>query len=99
VAESIEVLQERLRSVESAVRDMRDSMKFMESRVHDLEFKGIEPIRQQIWRLEGKAESFESEHDENKEKWNMALNFIVQLMWVVTASFVLAKLGFSSGAL
>lgn len=99
MAESLEVLQERARSLEASVRDMRDSVKSLESRVRELEAHGIEPLRQQLWRLEGKADSFESAHDENKEKWNMALNFIVQLMWVITASFVLAKLGLGTGAL
>ena len=38
-------------------------------------------------------------NNDSKQKWSMALNFLVQLMWVVTASFVLAKLGFEVGNL
>jgi chromosome segregation ATPase len=99
MADSLEVLQERTRSLEDSVRDLKDSIRHLESRARELETNGIEALRQQIWRLEGKTDSFESAHDENKEKWNMALNFLVQIMWVVTASFVLAKLGLGTGAL
>jgi hypothetical protein len=82
MGDSTEVVQEKIKSLEESVRDLRDSVRGIEARA---------------WRLEGRAESFESAHDDNKEKWNMALNFVVQLLWVATASFVLAKLGLSTG--
>ena len=84
MADSSEATQERMRYLEESVREVRESVRGIEART---------------WRLEGRAESFESAHDENKEKWNMALNFVVQLLWVATAAFVLAKLGLSSGPL
>lgn len=92
MAESIEVVQERTRALEDAVRRL-------EARVRDIESRDVESLKQKVWRLEGRADSFESTHDDNKAKWNMVLNFVVQLMWVATASYVLAKLGLNTGSL
>lgn len=95
--DSIELVHERIRSLSESARDIRESFRDLETRVRRLETEEMEALRQQVCRLESKASSFESAHDEHKERWNMALNFAVQLMWVVTAAFVLTKLGLNMG--
>lgn len=95
--DSIELVQEKIRSLSESVRDLKESVRDLDRRVRELETEELEALRQQVYRLEGRASSFESAHDEHKERWNMALNFAVQLMWVVTAAFVLTKLGLSMG--
>jgi hypothetical protein len=97
--DSIEVIQEKTRGLEGSVRELKDGVRDLERRVREIEMEKIEELRRKLLALEGRASSFESAHDDNKEKWSMALNFVVQLMWVVTASFVLTKLGFNMGPL
>lgn len=97
--DSLEVVQERIRSLAESVRDLRESVRDIEKRSRSLETEHMEELRQRLCNIEGKTSSFESAHDDHKEKWNMALNFVVQLMWVATASFVLTKLGLNMGPL
>lgn len=97
--DSIEVVHERIATLSEGLKDLKDAVRDLDRRLRSLETEEIEALRRQVCRLENKADSFESAHDDNREKWNMALNFVVQLMWVATASFVLTKLGLSSGPL
>lgn len=93
------VVLERIRGLSDGFRDLKESIRDLEARVRQVETEEMEIIRRQMCELEARAKSFESTHDNHKEKWNMVLNFVVQLMWVLTASFVLTKLGLGTGPL
>lgn len=99
---TIEAVHERIGSMAESVVHTKERIRELEARLRDLEEKEtqeIESLRKSILKIESKIDAFDSANNDSKQKWSMALNFIVQLMWVVTASFVLAKLGFEVGNL
>ena len=94
-----ESVHERIGSMAESVVHIKERVRETEARLRDLEEKEIESLRKSILNIESKIDAFDSANNDSKQKWSMALNFLVQLMWVVTASFVLAKLGFEVGNL
>lgn len=76
-----------------SLRHIKDRMVEMELRMRQIETKEIGLLKERVHSIDARVDAFDSARDDSKQKWSLALNFIVQLMWVVTASFVLAKLG------
>lgn len=60
-------------------------IKILESELNSISNKFIE--------IDKRLRIFEFNHDNRKEKWNLAINFIIQLIWVAMAAFLLSKLG------
>lgn len=50
-------------------------------------------ISKELSELDRRLRVFELNHDNRKERWNMAINFVIQLVWVAMAAFLLSKLG------
>lgn len=96
-SDSMNVISERVRSLSDCVRDLKEALRDVERRLRQVETEEMEIIKRQICEFEGRAKSFESASDQQREKWNSALNFVIQLLWVVTAAFVLTKLGLNMG--
>jgi hypothetical protein len=79
------------------MRHLKDRMGDLESRMRHMETKEMDSLKDLLRKMESRVSAFDSETSDSKQKWGIALNFFVQLMWVVTASFVLAKLGLQVG--
>lgn len=90
-------LREKIRSMSECVADIKDRMRDVERRMRELETDHMERIRRSIYDLENHVSNFKVTSENHKERWKMALNFIVQLVWVVMASYVLTKLGLGVG--
>jgi hypothetical protein len=86
-------LSGKMKDREKEIDELNDAKSELEARIRVLESEDFEKIKKDLYSTISKIEVFESHHDENKEKWNMALNFIVQLVWVSMAAFMLTKLG------
>jgi chromosome segregation ATPase len=65
----------------------------LDARIRVLEAEDVDDLKQEVYRLESKINAFETQHDDSKEKWRVAINFIVQLVWVSMAAWLLLKLG------
>lgn len=50
-------------------------------------------VSDEVSEIEKRLRVFEMNHDTRKERWNMAINFFVQLIWVAMAALMLSKLG------
>lgn len=98
-SDSNDSLKEKVKFVSESVADMKDCIKELERRVRHMETEGMDGIRKSIYKLENHVSNFKNANDDHKERWNMILNFAVQLIWVVMASYVLTKLGLGTGAL
>lgn len=80
--ESAEATRERVRSLCESVSELKQEIKEIETRVRE---------------MEGHVSSFKTVSDDRQEKLKMGLNFFVQLLWVVTAAYILTKLGIGMG--
>lgn len=94
---STDTMRERIGSMSESLSYLKDRMAEMESRIRQIENKEIGSLKERVHSIDARVAAVDSASDDSKQKWRMALNFIVQLMWVVTASFVLAKLGLQMG--
>ena len=65
----------------------------LDARIRVLESENVEAMKQDLYRTESRVNAFETQHDDRKEKWSMAINFVVQLAWVSMAAWLLLKLG------
>lgn len=79
--------------LESEMKELVIQRQDLDARMRVLEAEDMVRLRQDFYRLESKMSSFESDHDNRKENWRMVLNFVVQLLWVSMAAWLLTKLG------
>lgn len=92
--------KERIRSLSKKISELDRQFRSLETIVHDLDARmrvlesaDMERFRQDLYKLESKMNSFESDHDKRKENWRIVTNFIIQLIWVGMAAWLLTKLG------
>lgn len=64
-----------------------------------METTGMDRINRSIYALEHQVSNFRTADTIRKERWGMLLNFVVQLVWVVMAAYVLGKLDIDMGPL
>lgn len=95
-----ETARDKIKIILKRVSDLEKSSESVESAVHDLdarvrvlESEDFEKLKQDIYKMESRLHSFESEYDKRKENWKMMINFAVQLIWVSMAAWLLTKLG------
>ena len=100
IKESIDKAMDKARSIakrisemEREIDDLMRSKHDLEARVKTLESEDIDSVKKQLYEIDSKVRSFESDHDKRRQSWNMVLNFFVQLLWVSMAAWLLTKLG------
>ena len=99
VAESVSRLQEKYRNLSKKMGDLeRDHASILEQKT-DFEAR-LRVLESEESRLEAgisdvdkRLRTFELSHDKRKENWNMVVYFVIQLVWVAMAAFMLSKLG------
>ena len=90
--ESVTKLQEKYRSLSKRLSDREADHADMEARMRVLESMESR-LEDAISDIDKRLRTFELSHDKRKENWNMAVNFVIQLVWVAMAAFMLSKLG------
>lgn len=82
-----------------SVSELKECFKELERRVREIETNGMDRINKSIYALENQVSNFRTADTIRKERWSMLLNFVVQLVWVVMAAYVLSKLDIDMGPL
>jgi len=95
--ESIEALKERVRTIGSAVSELKERVKEIERGMRSMASNDIDQIRKSLYSVENHIANFKATHDDNKQTWTMVLNFLFQFIWVILAAYVLTKLGLDMG--
>lgn len=65
----------------------------LHTRISILESHNINKIREDINSLNMKVHSLEIAQNEQNQNWKTIINFVVQVIWVVMAAYILLKLG------
>lgn len=82
-----------------SVSEIKDRIRDLERRTRDLETTAMDRINRSIYALENHVSNFKTADTIRKERWGILLNFVVQLVWVVMAAYVLSKLDIDMGPL
>lgn len=90
--EKTKSLSKRVSAGEDEVARLLTCKSDAEIRVKLLESE-LDKISSEISEIDRRLRLFEMNHDTRKERWNMAINFFVQLVWVAMAALMLSKLG------
>jgi tRNA G10 N-methylase Trm11 len=90
ILEKIKNLIKKNLDLEKEIKDLNKIKYDFETRLKLLE---SEIEKHDFYKLENSIEKFESQHDDRKQKWNSAINFMVQLAWVSMAAWLLTRLG------
>ena len=98
-SESPAAIRESVKALAESVSDLKDRVREIERRSRILETEEIDRIKKCIYSLENHVSNRRTVDDARRERWKIALNFVVQLVWVVMAGYVLTKLGIGMGPL
>ncbi len=82
-------LEKKLFEIEKKTSDI-DSNVEVRIKILESEFNNIS---NKFTEIDKRLRMFEFNHDNRKERWNLAVNFVIQLIWVAMAAFLLSKLG------
>ena len=91
--DKIKSISKKYADLQEKIEELTEFKTDLEARVRLLETVDIDRIKQDLYKIDSKVASFESDYDERKEKVKMVLNFVVQLVWVSMAAWLLSKLG------
>lgn len=91
-------MDEKLDNLNASITDLKVKVQILES-MNFSDFKNsITDIKDDFHQMEMKVQLLENNSDSQENRWKTIFGFIVQLVWVVTAAFVLYKLGISAPA-
>lgn len=72
------------------------SLNELSSRMVSIEAEDIKDTKKKLRELELKVQSIETETNRQASRWKDVFSFVVQLIWVIVAAYVLVKLGLQS---
>lgn len=92
-------MRQSVRSLSETLSDVKERVREIEKRMRSIETEEINHIKKCLYKLENHMSNSRTVDQARKERWSIALNFVVQLVWVVMAGYVLTKLGIGMGPL
>jgi len=92
LSEKVRGILKKMTELEREVRSSSDFKVNADIRLKIAESE-IEKTSKEISEMDRRLRIFELNHDNGKERWNMVINFVIQLVWVSMAAFLLTKLG------
>jgi chromosome segregation ATPase len=93
IIDKLKTITKKNADLEKEIKNINNLKYELEARLKVLESEDLEKIKHDFYKIESKLQTFESQHDDRKEKWNMLFNFAIQLIWVSMAAWLLTKLG------
>lgn len=97
VADSLRLLEDEL---DEKTRLLLNKIKKIEITIHDiqtkiiiLENKNIDKLLENLYKLENRINTLEVAQGGHEQNWKTLINFVVQVVWVVMAAYILFKLG------
>ena len=93
IIEKLKTITKKNLDLEKEIKNLSTLKYELDARIKVLEAEDFENLKHDFYKLESKLQNFENQHDDRKEKWNTLINFVVQLIWVSMAAWLLAKLG------
>ena len=80
------ILHEKLKKVEEQLSDLETNIKILKD-------KNFDKLCEDLHDLEIRIKSIEIAQGGHDQNWKMFFNFIIQVIWVVMAAYILLKLG------
>ena len=89
----IKTLSKKNMELEKEIKFLNQSKYELDARLKILESEDMQKIKHEIHALENSIHKLELHHDDRKQRINTIFNFIIQLIWVAMAAWLLTKLG------
>lgn len=93
ISKKLKTITSAKSDLEIEIKNLQESKYDLEARIRVLESEDIEKIKHELYRIESVLGKMQSMHDDRKQNWNTIINFVVQLVWVSMAAWLLTKLG------
>lgn len=97
IVDSLRLLEDQ---VDEKTKILLNKIKKLEQFVHDiqikltvLENKNIDKLIENLYKLENRIHTVEISQGGHDQNWKALINFVVQVIWVVMAAYILFKLG------
>jgi predicted nucleic acid-binding Zn-ribbon protein len=92
LSERVKTISKRMSDFEKDTRQMSDFRANADVRIEILGSE-LNQLSEDFSGLDRRMKAFELNNDSRKEGWKMVINFVIQLVWVSMAAFILTKLG------
>lgn len=86
-------IDERVKAIQINQKELESSFKVVQQKVAVLESKDFGDLRKELTQLEKRIIALESDSGQSKDRWNKIFTFVLQIIWVVLAAWLLMKLG------
>lgn len=84
--------EEEIKEHIKATQNLHSDMRLLSAKIDDL-IKHKETMR-----LESRVQTLEQSSSDTEGRWKVIVNFVLQLIWVATAAYMLYKLGLQAPA-
>lgn len=102
VDERVKILLERQSKSDMNINEIRNTMNSLVNRVSILESRNetelkstVEKSREKIHELEKQIQALVLKESGHENRWKVIFDFASKIIWIVTAAYVLYKLGFN----
>lgn len=93
IKETLQKQQEKLKFLLRKLEKIEEKQKELETCVRIVETKNFEKLCDDVHGLDIRLKSVEIYQKDHDQNWRSIINFIVQIIWVIMAAYILFKLG------
>jgi hypothetical protein len=91
-----EKLDKRTKILHEKIKKTEEQLIGLETNIRILENKNFDKLCEDLHDLEIRIKTIEVAQGGHDQNWKMFFNFIIQVVWVVMAAYILLKLGLQS---
>lgn len=97
IDERVKTIQEHQKNLENSIGSIQCEHTGIMQRIAVLESKDtahhLNDIKKELNQLEKRLNTFEASTGQSKDRWNRIFTFMIQIIWVILAAWLLMKLG------
>lgn len=102
VDERVQLIMKQQKEIEDKIYHQNEFVSDLNTKVKILEINAItdeiEKINEHLHKMEIRLNTLENSNNSNENRWKTIFGFVIQLVWVILAAFLLYKLGISAPA-
>lgn len=91
--ENIEKCQEKIKILIKKIDKLEEKQNQLETCIKIVEAKNFEKLSDNVHELDVRIKSVEIYQKDQDQNWKSIINFVVQIIWVIMAAYILFKLG------
>ena len=93
ISDKNKFLLKKVEQIHNKTIDLHEKINQLETNIKILESVDFDELKQNLNEIHSKVRVMEITHGNRSENWKRVLDFLVQLLWVSMAAYLLTKLG------